>query len=77
MKQFLEAEARDDFNRARKQAFFGEVFGLFAPDRQELLSLQEVREFLRPRGETYRGMEAVPLERILGSGIPSKPLAAG
>lgn len=67
MKQFLESEARDDFNRARKHAFFSEIFSIFAPDRRELLSLQEVRDHLRPRSETYRGMKAVPLDRIVGS----------
>tara|TARA_B100000614_G_scaffold257005_1_gene276565 strand:- start:509 stop:1405 length:897 start_codon:yes stop_codon:yes gene_type:complete len=62
-----ESEARDDFNRARKSAFFSQLFGLFAPEKQELLSLQEVKEVLKPRGETYRGMQEVPIERIVGS----------
>ena len=62
-----ESIARDDFNRARKGAFFSELFGLFGQTREELLSLQEVREKLRPRGETYRGMQTVPIDRIVGS----------
>ncbi len=67
MREFVEAEARDDFNRARKGAFFSELFSLFSSSREELLSLQEVRETLRPRGETYRGMQTVPIDRIVGS----------
>ncbi|MFW5644089.1 MAG: transcriptional regulator, partial [Alkalispirochaeta sp.] len=67
MKELLGAEARDDFNRARKNAFFSEVFNLFSESKRELLSLQEVKDILKPRGETYRGMQTVPIERIVGS----------
>jgi hypothetical protein len=67
MKELLESEARDDFNRARKTAFFSEILGLFSASKQELLSLQEVKDVLKPRGETYRGMQTVPIERIVGS----------
>lgn len=67
MSMYADSEARDDFNRARKQAFFQEIAGLFGGDRRELLSLQEVRETLRPRGERYQGMQTVPLDKIVGS----------
>jgi hypothetical protein len=67
MKEFLETEARDDFNRARAGAFFSEIFNLFSPSRRELLSLQEVKEVVKPRGETYRGMQTVSIDRIVGS----------
>ncbi|POR01796.1 transcriptional regulator [Alkalispirochaeta sphaeroplastigenens] len=67
MREILEAEAREDFNRARKNAFFSQIFNLFSSDQEGLLSLQEVRETLRPRGETYKGMKTVPLDQIVGS----------
>lgn len=67
MKELIESEARDDFNRARKGAFFSQIFGLFSSSKQELLSLQEVKDVLKPRGETYRGMQTVPIDRIVGS----------
>ncbi len=67
MNEFIESTARDDFNRARKSAFFGSLFQLFAPEKRELLSLHEVREALRPRGETYRGMQVVAIDKIVGS----------
>lgn len=67
MKEIIESEARNDFNRARKNAFFSEIFSLFASSRHELLSLQEVKEVIKPRGETYRGMQTVPIDRIVGS----------
>jgi hypothetical protein len=67
MSNIYEAEAQDDFNRARKAAFFDSLFHLFSPEKKDLLSLQEVREVLKPRGETYRGMKEVPIELIVGS----------
>lgn len=67
MKNFAAEEARGDFNRARKEAFFSSLFGVFSSEQADLLSLQEVRETLRPRGERYRGMQAVPIDKIIGS----------
>lgn len=67
MQSYSETTAREDFNRARKNAFFSELFTMFGYQREGLLSLQEVRETLRPRGETYRGMQTVPIDRIVGS----------
>lgn len=67
MRELIESEARDDFNRARKSAFFGQIFGLFSSSKHELLSLQEVKDVIKPRGETYRGMQTVPIDRIVGS----------
>ncbi len=67
MKELLESEAREDFNRARVGAVFSEIFSLFSSSRRELLSLQEVKEVIKPRGETYRGMQTVAIDRIVGS----------
>lgn len=66
-KALVESEAREDFNRARKAAFFTRVFSLFSRDRQRLLSLQEVRDAVKPYGETYRGMQQVAIDAIVGS----------
>ena len=45
MSSMYESEARDDFNRARKSAFFSQLFGLFAPEKQEL---PRIRRFAIP-----------------------------
>ncbi|HRZ90992.1 MAG TPA: transcriptional regulator, partial [Spirochaetia bacterium] len=59
--------AEDDFSRARTREFLTRVQGFLDPSRSRLLSLEEVRSVLRPEGETYLGMQAVPLDRIVGS----------
>ena len=63
----VESEAREDFNRARKAALFTRVFSLFSRDPQRLLSLQEVRDAIKPYGETYRGMQQIAIDSIVGS----------
>jgi hypothetical protein len=59
--------AGNDFSVARQREFFSRIQNFFDPGREELLSLQEVRKIVRPKGETYRGMQVVPISLIVGS----------
>jgi hypothetical protein len=59
--------ATDDFYRARQKEFVSRVIHFFNPGNEELFSLQEVKQILKPKGESYRGMRAIPLELIVGS----------
>ncbi|MQY77213.1 MAG: transcriptional regulator [Spirochaeta sp.] len=61
------ALAHDDFNRARSRAFFSSILSLLKLEKDELLSLQEVRDIIKPGSEFYRGMKAVPISLISGS----------
>ena len=67
MGDYIESTARDDFNKARTQELLSRIVSALTPQNQELLSLQEVREVLKPRGERYKGMRTVPVDRIVGS----------
>jgi len=64
---FHSERAEDDFSRARTREFLTRIQGFMDPSRRRLLSLDEVRSILRPEGETYLGMQAVPIDRIVGS----------
>lgn len=64
---FIETQASDDFNKARTQAIVYRILNLLTPRNEEMLSLQEVKEVLRPRTESYRGLQTVPVSRIVGS----------
>ncbi len=59
--------AREDFNRARSRQTLSRILNILTPERQELLSLQDVRDLLKPRGESYVGMKTVPIDLIVGS----------
>ncbi len=67
MSHLAEEKARDDFNKARGRATIGKVLNYLTPEKQDLLSLQDVRKLLKPRSESYKGMKAVPVDRIIGS----------
>lgn len=67
MSDWYENLATEDFSRARTREFLSRVGVLLDPSRDRLLSLEEVKAVLKPGGETYEGLKAVPLELIVGS----------
>jgi hypothetical protein len=64
---FVQNQAREDFNKARSKATLSQLLNALTPDRQELLSLEDVRTLLNPRKESYVGMKTVDIEKIVGS----------
>ncbi len=60
-------EGLNVFHNARRQAFWQEVMGLFRGKSAELLSFDDIKARLRLREESYRGLQNVPLDRIVGS----------
>ena len=63
----LQSQAREDFNRAKNRANLSTLLNRFASERRELLSFDDVRELIGPRGESYKGMQVVPISLIVGS----------
>ncbi|GAB6090907.1 transcriptional regulator [Spirochaeta dissipatitropha] len=60
-------EAGDNFNKARTKEVFSRILNLLKISDQGLLSLDEVRSLLKPKGESYRGLQAVSVSKIVGS----------
>ena len=67
MSDFQDSTANENFNRARGRALLARLLHAFDPRSQRLLSLDEAKKTLRPTGETYRGLQFVPIDRIVGS----------
>jgi hypothetical protein len=59
--------AQVDFHAARRKAFWREVFSFLGGRPNRLLSWREVCDKLGVRGQIYRGMQTIPLDRIIGS----------
>jgi len=57
----------DDFNKARRHAKFQEIFSTFRWHNPDLLSFYEVTKLIRPEAEYYKGMQTIPVNRIIGS----------
>jgi hypothetical protein len=59
--------AQDDFGKVRKKELVTRLLNFLKPQKDRLLSLGEVRSLLKPESEYYKGMQAIPLAKIVGS----------
>lgn len=60
-------QAQHDFNKARWKESIRRILFLAQPARRHLLSLDEVKKILKPKSETYKGMQVVEIDKIVGS----------
>lgn len=65
--RMTETQARHDWDRARRKALWEAVVDVLAHRSGELVPLEEVRTRLNVRGSHYRGLQHVPLDKIVGS----------
>jgi hypothetical protein len=56
-----------DFQLARARAFLRRVTGALSGHPRRLLNFEQVRRALHLGGPVYRGVQAVPLDRVVGS----------
>lgn len=64
---YFNQKASDDFNKAKSRATISSVLNALTPERQQLLSLEDVKKLIKPKSETYIGMKTVPVDLIVGS----------
>ncbi len=57
----------DDYERARRKAFWNRIRSWLTGRKNELLRFDEVREQLHVRVEHYSGLRTVPIDHIVGS----------
>jgi hypothetical protein len=60
-------EGMSAYQSARMRAFWEEMSGLLRGKSAELLSFEDIRTRLRLREEAYKGLQDVPLDKIVGS----------
>lgn len=58
---------REDFSRARRKAFLGQLLAVLSQTSNELLSFEEVKARLNVRGQRYLGHQTVPVAHVVGS----------
>jgi dienelactone hydrolase len=56
-----------EWEQARRVAFVQDILSAFSRRRSGLLPFEDVRSSLRLRGATYRGLQDVPVQQIVGS----------
>lgn len=60
-------EGLNVFQSARRKAFVQELMGLMRGQSAELLSFDDIKARLRLREESYKGLQNVPVDKIVGS----------
>jgi hypothetical protein len=60
-------EGRSVFQNARRQAFWHDFLNLLRGKSTELLNFDDIKARLRLREESYRGIQNIPVDRIVGS----------
>jgi hypothetical protein len=60
-------QSHDEFNRARRQAIVQVLLAKLRGETVDLLPFNDVRQKLRLISRAYRGVQDVPLDRIVGS----------
>ena len=61
------AQTDEDFYKARNKALINEIQHFLNPEEASLISLSDLKKLLKPNNETYKGMQAVPVSKIVGS----------
>ncbi|MDR0689503.1 MAG: transcriptional regulator [Spirochaetaceae bacterium] len=59
--------AAEDFSKARGRAILSRIQHFMNTDKDKLLSFNDVKEILKPKNQTYKGMQTVPINLIVGS----------
>jgi len=63
----IEDQTRADFERARNKALMHDFVAALSGRGNDLMPFHEFRKRLSPEGESYRGMQEVPIDKIVGS----------
>ena len=66
MNQFFNL-ANDDFEKAKRRGQMQALLSGLRWKNTNLLSLYDVTRLIKPKGETYRGMQTIPVKNIIGS----------
>lgn len=64
---FTKPQTEEDFHKAHNKAFFNEIQHLLSPEEASLISLNDVKQMIKPMNETYVGMQVIPIDKIVGS----------
>ncbi len=63
----MEDRVRQDFEKARQKAFVHDLMSAVSRRTNDLIPFHEIRRRLSPEAESYRGMQTVPVNQIVGS----------
>lgn len=63
----LLAQTNEDFEKAKSRGRIQSILSSLVRKNSDLLSLYAVTDLIKPKSETYRGMQTIPVKNIIGS----------
>lgn len=63
----IDDQAQSDYERARNKALINDLRSAIVRRDNRLMPFHEFRSRINPEGESYRGMQEVPISKIVGS----------
>ena len=63
----IDDQVQADYERARNKALLNDMISAVSRRDNRLLPFHEFRSRISPEGESYRGMQEVPISRIVGT----------
>jgi hypothetical protein len=60
-------QASEDFSKAKGKAMLSQIQNFMTFKDNKLMSFNDVKDILKPKNETYKGMQVVPIKLIVGS----------
>lgn len=63
----INEQASEDFSKARVREKILSILNILSPEKQQLLSLYDIKSLVKPKNESYKGMKVVAVKDIVGS----------
>ncbi|MCY1150824.1 MAG: transcriptional regulator [Sphaerochaetaceae bacterium] len=63
----ISAQTEENFEKAKNRARIQVILSKLKWENSDLLSLYEVTELIKPRGQSYLGVKSIPIKDIIGS----------
>lgn len=60
-------QASEDFTKAKGKALLSQIQNFMTFKSNNMLSFNDVKDILKPKNQTYQGMQVVPINLIVGS----------
>lgn len=57
----------DEFSSAKFKAFKRSLFYIINPGKKQMLSFYDIKPLIKPKAEFYKGVQTIPLDKIVGS----------
>lgn len=63
----ITGQVQNDFDKARMQEAFSNIFSILSPEDDQLVSLSDIRSLFRSNAQSYKGIFPIKIANIVGS----------